>query len=185
MTTKAELRQHFRALRAKLSPTEIKQKAEALQAKLKEHPQLYKAKKIGAYLAINNELDLSPSLEMLKQQGKEIFVPILHPWRPTFWFAPWEQTTRKNKFGIAEPSFKIKALLAPWELDIIFVPALALDPSGHRLGMGKGFYDHSLNFKQSNPSSLPYLMGCAYTFQLINQIPSSEFDIKVNELISV
>ncbi len=47
-----------------------------------------------------------------------------------------------NQFGIAEPVTGID--IAPNEIDMVFVPLLAFDKNGYRVGYGKGFYDRML-----------------------------------------
>ncbi len=47
-----------------------------------------------------------------------------------------------NSFGIVEPKTGIP--IAPEQLQVIFVPLLAYDVKGNRLGYGKGFYDRFL-----------------------------------------
>jgi 5-formyltetrahydrofolate cyclo-ligase len=44
-----------------------------------------------------------------------------------------------NRFGIPEPVEGIE--VSPTSIDVIFVPLLAFDKAGNRLGYGKGFYD--------------------------------------------
>ena len=50
---------------------------------------------------------------------------------------------KPNKWGIPEPQngLEIKAQ----QLDVIFIPLLACDQNGNRLGYGKGFYDRFLS----------------------------------------
>ncbi|SFW81549.1 5-formyltetrahydrofolate cyclo-ligase [Chitinophaga sancti] len=56
----------------------------------------------------------------------------------------WEQNTvlEKNAYGIPEPT--AGTLIAPADLDLVFVPLLAFDTDGHRVGYGKGMYDRFL-----------------------------------------
>jgi len=56
----------------------------------------------------------------------------------------WDQNTvlEKNNYGIPEPTGG--TLIAPADLDIVFVPLLAFDTAGHRVGYGKGMYDRFL-----------------------------------------
>ena len=49
---------------------------------------------------------------------------------------------KKNAYGIAEPVNGPQ--IDPTDIDMIFVPLLAFDKTGHRLGYGKGFYDRFL-----------------------------------------
>ena len=49
---------------------------------------------------------------------------------------------RKNSYGIPEP---VEGLLVPEnKLDVVFIPLLAFDKKGCRVGYGKGFYDRFL-----------------------------------------
>lgn len=50
---------------------------------------------------------------------------------------------RKNQYNIYEP--EQGDLINPASLDIIFVPLLAFDKKGFRVGYGKGFYDRFLS----------------------------------------
>jgi 5-formyltetrahydrofolate cyclo-ligase len=61
----------------------------------------------------------------------------------------WDRHTIlvKSKYGIPEPAGG--TLIAPEALDLVFVPLLAFDMSGHRVGYGKGMYDRFL--KQCRP----------------------------------
>ncbi len=48
----------------------------------------------------------------------------------------------KNKYGIPEP---IHGHIVPdQQIDVVFMPLLAFDATGHRVGYGKGFYDRFL-----------------------------------------
>ena len=57
----------------------------------------------------------------------------------------WEpdMILKKNKFGIPEPEGG--ALVSPTDIDLVFVPLLAFDKTGHRVGYGKGMYDRFLS----------------------------------------
>jgi 5-formyltetrahydrofolate cyclo-ligase len=49
---------------------------------------------------------------------------------------------KKNEYNIPEP---VDGLEVPTKkIDVVFVPLLAFDKSGHRAGYGKGFYDKFL-----------------------------------------
>ena len=50
----------------------------------------------------------------------------------------------RSDWGILEPSEETSVRLNPKDVDIIFIPLLAVDTKGHRVGYGKGFYDRFL-----------------------------------------
>lgn len=53
----------------------------------------------------------------------------------------WDEQTRlvHNSLGIPEPEEGV--IIPPQEIDMVFVPMLAFDMQGHRIGYGKGMYD--------------------------------------------
>ena len=55
-----------------------------------------------------------------------------------------------NRWGIPEPVGATE--VQPAQLDAVLVPLLAFDKAGHRVGYGKGFYDHFLG--QCRPDAL-------------------------------
>ena len=60
-----------------------------------------------------------------------------------------ENTVLKtSEYGISEPVSGIE--ISPEILDVIFVPLLAYDQNGNRIGYGKGFYDRFLEKCGSN-----------------------------------
>jgi 5-formyltetrahydrofolate cyclo-ligase len=78
---------------------------------------------------------------------------------------------RKNKYGLAEPDEG--DIIPPDRLDLIFVPLLAFDKKGYRVGYGKGFYDRFL--KETNPKAVK--LGLSY-FEPEERIEDAdEFDV--------
>jgi 5-formyltetrahydrofolate cyclo-ligase len=49
---------------------------------------------------------------------------------------------KANRVGIPEPQDGLEVPVA--KIDVVFVPLLAFDRAGHRIGYGKGFYDRFL-----------------------------------------
>lgn len=50
---------------------------------------------------------------------------------------------KTNKWGIPEPQGGIE--VPPSQIEVVFVPLLAFDTRGHRVGYGQGFYDRFLS----------------------------------------
>ncbi len=65
------------------------------------------------------------------------------------------------------------------ELDVIVVPALAVDLLGHRIGYGAGFYDRAL---PRHPTAKKVVV--AFDFQLIAEVPSSAFDVAADWVVT-
>ena len=77
---------------------------------------------------------------------------------------------KNNRFKIPEPIVGLESQISAFELDLIFMPLVAFDTMGNRIGMGGGFYDRTLNNKQlDNDLKKPIVVGVAYEFQNQNQ----------------
>ena len=66
------------------------------------------------------------------------------------------------------------------ELDVIVVPALAVDPSGHRVGYGAGCYDRTL------PRFVPpaTTVAVAFDFQVVLEVPCMPHDVPVDFVVT-
>jgi 5-formyltetrahydrofolate cyclo-ligase len=83
----------------------------------------------------------------------------------------WDDLT-EGEFGILEPTGEAE----PLNVDVILVPALAVDAAGNRLGKGKGFYDRAL---ASIDSSVP-VIALVHDEEVFEEIPHEGHDRKVN-----
>lgn len=67
-------------------------------------------------------------------------------------------------------------------IDIIFVPGLAFDTFGRRLGRGKGYYDRALSPLLSLHSEKPLLVGLAMDEQIVAQVMCEPHDVLMDYL---
>jgi 5-formyltetrahydrofolate cyclo-ligase len=146
-------------------------------ATLKEY---HSAKCVAFYFPINGELDLTHAWTMANSQGKTCYFPSIKP-DQTLSFLPTTQATSwiKNRFGIMEPDVNQTLALSPQYLDIIFLPLVAFDSHGTRVGMGGGYYDRTLTYHR--PS---LLIGVAYEFQKQTFIQADSWDVPLDAIIT-
>ena len=85
----------------------------------------------------------------------------------------------KNRFGIAEPVVEDELAIMPEQLDIIFLPLVAFDEHGTRLGMGGGYYDRTLAHHRPT-----LLIGAAYEFQRQAWIEREAWDVPLAAIIT-
>ncbi|WP_367676428.1 5-formyltetrahydrofolate cyclo-ligase [Buchnera aphidicola] len=110
-------------------------------------------------------------------EKKNIFLPVistLEKRKILFYEYHSHSILIKNIFGIFEPKIKDKICLVD-NLDLIFLPLVAFNKFGNRLGMGKGFYDHTLACSKKNC----FLVGLAYDFQYFNTFSINAWDISL------
>jgi 5-formyltetrahydrofolate cyclo-ligase len=84
-----------------------------------------------------------------------------------------------NKFGMLEP-YKLTDHIIP---EVILVPLLAYDNQKNRLGYGGGFYDRYLKkYLTNNKRTLS--IGIAFSFQNYPKLPVSNYDVKLNYILT-
>ncbi|MCW3106284.1 MAG: 5-formyltetrahydrofolate cyclo-ligase [Segetibacter sp.] len=84
----------------------------------------------------------------------------------------------ENPYGIPEPEEGVK--VAAEEIDLVFVPLLAFDKNGFRVGYGKGFYDRFLKKCREDVLTI----GFSY-FDPIDKIEDrNQFDVPLNYCIT-
>ncbi len=126
---------------------------------------------VGGYHALRSELDPLPLLTSLDAKGFRIALPRTEK-GTTLSFREWKPgaALERGKFGLAEPPRDQPAMLPR----IIFVPLVAFDPKGNRLGYGAGYYDRSLRDMRARQHVLA--VGLAFDEQECTQIPREPQD---------
>ena len=77
--------------------------------------------------------------------------------------------------GILEPGAETP-VVSPGEVDLILVPGMAFDPTGGRLGRGKGYYDRFLGNGKT--------IGVCYQSALLPQVPMEAHDRRVDAIVT-
>lgn len=132
-----------------------------------------KAKAVALYLDINNEVQTDFLIKTAWEQGKQVFLPRCIAGDELIFMAYTDKTSMVlSKYNILEPDPQGFRLTEP-NLDIVFMPALALTPQGGRLGYGKGYYDRT--FSKVGWQQILRL-GLVYSWQ-ITDFPITPLDL--------
>ncbi len=177
---KQTLRLTCQQIRKNLSLEYQKSVSDQICMQVRKLDQYRYAKRIALYKAANGEVDLSSLWRSAPTQGKYCFFPALNEDK-TLSFLPATPASffQKNRYDIEEPVVDRELAVSPEHLDLIFVPLVAVDPQGTRLGMGAGYYDRSFADRR-----LPLLIGVAYEFQRLTFIEAHPWDISLNVVIT-
>lgn len=91
-----------------------------------------------------SEIDTNFILSILQGKDKNVIIPkMIKGYALENYLLTDNTTLKKNKWGVPEPIDGIK--VEPSFIDAVFVPLLAFDKKGNRVGYGKGYYDNFLN----------------------------------------
>ena len=97
------------------------------------------------FLSISNksEVDTGFLLTVLQGKDKHVVVPkITGPGELTHYLLTEDTRLKENSWGVPEPVSG--RAIDPLKLDVVFLPLLAFDELGHRVGYGGGYYDRFL-----------------------------------------
>jgi len=183
-TLRQRIRSEVRQRRKQLSLEQQRHFAVQIVEQAGQHQKIQQATTLSVFLSFDGELDTAPLIHHLWQQGKQLCLPVLHPFSPgNLLFLRYTADTPliRNHFNILEPKLDITQVVLLSELDIVFTPLVAFDSNGQRLGMGGGFYDRTLQHWQKNG---PYPIGLALDCQQVEQLPTEEWDIPLPEIIT-
>lgn len=153
MTDKKTLRLKYKKLRENLSEESIEEMSLQI-ANQALHLPIWNKTYYHIFLSITAKKEVNTEYLLHILQGKDKSIVIS---KADFvsgemkHFLLQENTVLKtSKYGIPEPVSGIE--ISPEMLDIVFVPLLAYDKNGHRIGYGKGFYDRFL--AKCNPDAV-------------------------------
>ncbi|MBI1909019.1 MAG: 5-formyltetrahydrofolate cyclo-ligase [Deltaproteobacteria bacterium] len=132
---------------------------------------------VGLYSPIKNEVTTSLLFQTFRKNGSDLFYPRINRSRKKldFFKVSGAEELQTGSFGILEPSDR--GIMAEG-LDLLFVPGVAFDEEGFRLGYGGGFYDRL----GSVPIDLR--VGLAYDFQIVSLLPRDEKDLSCDVVVT-
>ena len=137
---------------------------------------LQKNTTVAFYHSIKKELDLTLLWEFAWSQHIQVLLPkVISKTEITFCDFNSYEDLQEGSFNILEPTTQEHQ----GDIDIMFVPGLAFDKHGTRLGYGAGFYDR---FLSQNPSSLK--IGVCYHEAILESIPKEDHDIAMDFVLS-
>ncbi|MGA9637169.1 5-formyltetrahydrofolate cyclo-ligase [Flavobacterium sp.] len=144
-TTKKDLRLKYKTLRQNLNDVEVEENNLAIANALLKLP-IWEKTYFHIFLSIEDkrEVDTELILHLLSGKDKEIIISKTDfENRKMIHFLLTDNTQiKKNEYNIPEPVDGIE--VPSQKIEVVFVPLLAFDKKGHRVGYGKGFYDKFL-----------------------------------------
>ena len=176
-TNKKELRLHYKSLRKELSLDVIEEKSLAVANELLQLP-IWDKTYYHVFLPIEEQKEINTEyvLHLLSGKDKEIVISKSDFETRKMSHFLWTDRTKikKNEYNIPEP---VNGVPVPSEtIEVVFVPLLAFDIFGNRIGYGKGFYDKFL--AECKPETIK--IGLSF-FEAVNQIDDVfESDVKLD-----
>jgi 5-formyltetrahydrofolate cyclo-ligase len=138
---------------------------------------------VAGYWAMDGEIALH-AWQLRLPPGCRYCLPVVHA-DGRLRFAPWApgEAVVGNRFGIPEPDVEPGALLSAEDMRMVVLPLVGYDRSGHRLGMGGGWYDRTFAGRHRSPAP-PWLVGAAFSAQETDALARQDWDVRLDALCS-
>lgn len=174
---KAALRHQMRAALHVMTASERAQASLEICLYAAQLPAFHDAKTVALFASLATEPDIQPLVEEAWARGKRVVFPLMSregnvprlDWRMA---TTWDDLVVVGPFGIREPDPARCELVAPEDLDCVFVPGLAFDLRGGRLGRGGGYYDAALALMDVGTLRV----GLMFALQQAAEIPRDAHD---------
>jgi 5-formyltetrahydrofolate cyclo-ligase len=175
---KRELRTRMRSVRAVLPQSAIATRSSAVCQRIEHLPEFARAQVILGFSAIRKEVDLSAVLTRAQALGKQTALPKVVGETLELRVSNTQYPLSEGSFGILEPPDDAP-VVDPASVDLVLVPGLVFDASGHRIGYGRGHYDRLLPGLTN-----AFRVGVAYDFQLLAELPTEPHDIALHCVVT-
>lgn len=185
---KKEIRQWMEKRRRDVSPAEREMPAAEIAARLAEFAEWREAHALAAYWPLEGEMDVRPALRAWISQdasGRFLALPKVQNKRPpslSFHEATaMEEVLIRGPLGVLQPDADRCPVVAVDLLDWIWVPGVAFDRAGRRLGRGGGYYDATLS--RLRPRTVT--VGLAWHWQVFSEpLPEQEWDQRLDWIVT-
>ena len=173
---KASVRKRMVLTRNLLDKNTVAEKSDRICKSIAQLPVFKKAQHVAFYLPSRNEVELTALA--VDHNDKAFYAPCLPKTGRQLIFRRYDPARLVDqRFGLQEPAPDCETISYA-DLDLVLVPALAIDDNGNRIGFGAGYYDATLG-QISAPSCV-----VVYEFQRLVDLPAQSHDIPINHIVS-
>ena len=135
---------------------------------------------VSGFAPMKSEINPLPLMRKLSDAGAKLALPVVAGKGKPLTMRAWNfgEPLGAGVWGIREP----KPEAAEVEPDILIVPLLAFDRSGHRIGYGAGYYDLTIAALRAKKPIVA--VGIAFAAQEIETVPITPRDARLDLVLT-
>ncbi|KAJ3322896.1 DnaJ sub C member 10 [Boothiomyces sp. JEL0866] len=193
LAAKKAFRKEMKAVLKKVPQQVIDLESKSITMKLLSHPVYLAAKSVSVFLNMPGEVETIGILQDIFARGKDCFVPMCSEKMDMVQLKSMDDfnSLQKNSWGIPEPlpaENRLNVEEYKEGLHLVIMPGLAFDKQGSRIGYGKGYYDKFLSrsFDLASQKGLPKpnTIAICLSAQMVDLVPTADYDIKPDFIIT-
>ena len=184
--------------------TDIEQQKRALRAELRERRQLLSdsqreaaasgiaeqldilvntrnAQSISCFLSTTTEPGTRDFVTAAVKRGIRVLLPITRADGLLDWAVADDSTqVAEGLFGLPEPQGEVLGPIAVNDVDLMIIPAAAIDSTGTRLGWGRGYFDKTIGSMEKCPP----VYAVIYDSEILDSLPREMHDQPVDGIVT-
>lgn len=179
---KKKLRKEMLSTKNQLTLSDILNKSWAILDQLKKYEYQLIGKNIFIFIDFKKEVMTEPIINYLKTINCNIFIPRIDMESKTMKIYPYtsHKDLVESKYGILEPQADQSKIVSEDIIDVVITPGVIFDKRGYRIGYGGGYYDKLFGRIGSNVLKI----AIGFDMQVVNSVPTNQYDQKVDYLIT-
>ena len=174
------LRAEIRERRRNMPAHERERATEGFTARLEELVGTTGAESLSCFLSMPTEPNTRPFVEWAEARGIRVLFPVTREDGLLDWTVGEEDTVEAGLFGTSHPGGELLGPMAINDVDLILVPAAAVDVTGMRLGWGRGYFDKTLG----SMGKCPPVYAVVFDSEFVERVPREVHDQAVNGIVT-
>ncbi len=180
-SAKRALRAELRERRQLLSDAAREAAAEGVTAQLDALVERVGARSVSCFLSTTTEPGTRAFVQEAVHRGIRVLLPItradgLLDWSP----ATVDGEITEGLLGLPEPLGELLGPIAVNDVDLMIIPAAAVDASGMRLGWGRGYFDKTIGSMERCPP----VYAVVFDSELLDEVPADVRDERVTGVVT-
>ncbi|MGH1526020.1 5-formyltetrahydrofolate cyclo-ligase [Leifsonia sp. L25] len=177
---KRALRAELRERRQNLTSTERQAATAGITRNLVDLTTDLSARSVACYLSTTIEPDTRPFVNWAVAQGLRVLLPVSRADGLLDWTTGDGETETEGLFGMPEAVGELLGPIAINDVDLIVVPAAAVDATGMRMGWGRGYFDKTLGSMEKCPP----VYAVVFDGELVDEVPRERHDQPVDGAVT-
>ncbi|WP_194421871.1 5-formyltetrahydrofolate cyclo-ligase [Microbacterium abyssi] len=178
---KRALRADLRERRQLLSDQQREVAASGITEQLDALVASHDARSISCFLSTTTEPDTREFIINAVRRGIRVLLPITRADGLLDWaVADDTEDVAEGLFGLPEPTGEVLGPIAVNDVDLMIIPAAAVDSAGTRLGWGRGYFDKTIGSMENCPP----VYAVTYDSEVLDSLPRELHDQPVTGVVT-
>ncbi|WP_448720843.1 5-formyltetrahydrofolate cyclo-ligase [Microbacterium natoriense] len=178
---KRALRAELRERRQLLSDAQRETAAAAIGARLDALVDSIGARSISCFLSTTTEPGTRDFVARAVRRGIRVLLPITRADGLLDWaVATDDGEIAEGLHGLPEPTGEVLSPMAVNDVDLMIIPAAAVDRTGMRMGWGRGYFDKTIGSMQKCPP----VYAVIYDSEVLDSLPREVHDQPVTGVVT-